>query len=137
MYLEQPWRLDPIEIATLLAISARLDLAPGPGGSRITPLGPAVEEAREVLSDLAPRWTAAAVVALYPSAQLVAHRDPPIEARRYHVPLVVNPGCWVFHEGMWQQLNVGRVYAMDPTETHGAVNWGADIRLHLMVDVEE
>jgi aspartyl/asparaginyl beta-hydroxylase (cupin superfamily) len=75
-------------------------------------------------------------VALYPSSQLVAHRDPPITGTRFHVPLVVNDGCWVFHGGWWQQLQLGHLYAMDPTVEHGAVNWGTDRRVHLMVDVE-
>lgn len=96
------------------------DLAPGPGGSRIVPLG----------------RSGVRVVALYPSSQLVAHRDPPIVGTRYHIPLVLNPGCWVLHGGTWQQLELGRVYAMDPTQEHGAVNWGAERRLHLIWDCE-
>ncbi len=105
-----------------------VDLAPGPGGSRITPCGTVTLE---------DRVCRAAMVALYPSSQLVAHTDPPIAGRRFHIPLVVNDGCWVFHDGTWQQLQVGRVYQMDPTQVHGAVNWGTERRLHLMVDVED
>jgi hypothetical protein len=105
------------------------DLAPGPGGSRITWL-----KGMSVVGRLSGR---AAMVALYPSSQLVAHCDPPIAGRRFHIPLVVNDGCWVFHAGTWQQLEVGRVYQMDPTEVHGAVNWGTERRVHLMVDTED
>lgn len=74
-------------------------------------------------------------MALYPSSQIVAHCDPPIQGMRYHIPLVVNDGCWSFSGGTWQHLEVGKVYQMDPTEIHGAVNWGTEVRLHLMVDV--
>jgi hypothetical protein len=27
------------------------------------------------------------------------------------------------------------IYRMDPSEVHGAVNWGSEVRLHLMIDV--
>ena len=76
------------------------------------------------------------VVALYPSSQLVAHCDPPIPETRVHVPLQMNPGCWVFHRESWQQLALGSAYTMDPSERHGAVNWGPDLRLHLVIDKE-
>ena len=82
------------------------------------------------------QWTGVMVMALWPSSQLVGHTDPPITGTRYHIPLEMNDGCWVFHGGSWQQLQVGHVYQMDPTVTHGAVNWGADLRTHLVVDVE-
>lgn len=75
------------------------------------------------------------LVGLLPSQQLVAHTDPPISGIRHHLPLQSNPGCWVFHDGVWQQLEVGRMYTMDPTKPHGAVNWGTELRLHLMIDV--
>jgi hypothetical protein len=117
-----------VDITPYLALSAQSDLAPGSGGSRITPCGPVTVGA------LVGRG---AFVALYPSSQLVAHVDPPIAGRRFHVPLVVNDGCWVFSDGHWQQLAVGRVYQMDPTIVHGAVNWGTERRLHLMVDTED
>ena len=76
------------------------------------------------------------LVGLRPSQQIVGHRDEPIEpAVRYHIPLVTNKYCYVFHGGRWQHLKTGWVYAMDPTIFHGAVNWGETLRLHLMVDV--
>lgn len=74
------------------------------------------------------------LVVLYPSAQLVGHRDPPIDGVRHHIPLALNDGCWVFHAGMWRQLEEGHCYIMDPTEQHGAVNWGPTRRIHLAID---
>ena len=107
--------------AEMVDASTRIDLAPGPGASRITPIGS--------------RWGGfASVVAVYPSAQLVAHKDAPIAGFRYHIPLDLNDGCWVFHEGTWQQLEVGHLYLMNPAQTHGAVNWGPTRRLHLILD---
>lgn len=117
-YVECPGAVAPEVIAAYTATAWAADVAPGPGGSRITPLGDG--------------W---AVVALYPSSQLVGHTDPPVPGTRYHVPIQSNPGCWVFSGGEWRQLIVGHIYAMDPTVVHGAVNWGSEVRLHLLVDV--
>jgi len=128
VYVEQGWTLTDVQVVALKSVCHEIDLSPGPGGSRITVLG------HVKVGPIAGRG---AVVALYPSSQLVAHVDPPIAGRRYHLPLEVNDGCWVVHGGDWQQLVVGHVYEMDPTETHGAVNWGQERRLHLMVDTED
>lgn len=142
MYESQSWSLTDDQIAALKALVAKVDIAPGSGGSRITPIG---EERMSALTSLLQIGGigSASVVALYPSAQIIAHEDPPLRSTwnarpltRHHIPLEVNHGCWVFHGGTWQQLLVGSVYAMDVTVTHGAVNWGATLRLHLMVDVE-
>lgn len=132
MYDAQPYRLSSGQVARLLALSELIDLKPGPGGSRITPLGQYADECHSVtgLSGLA------RIIALYPSAQLVAHADAPMPGIRIHIPLQVNSGCWVFHAGTWQQLLEGFVYHMDPTQPHGAVNWGAQLRMHLMIDQE-
>ena len=75
------------------------------------------------------------LVGLQPSQQIVAHQDPPIQAERYHLPLQSNPGCWTFHGGGWQRLEIGSLYRMNPVEEHGAVNWGEILRVHLLIDV--
>lgn len=75
------------------------------------------------------------LVLLYPSSQIVAHKDPPIEGTRYHIPLVLNSLCWVYHAGDWQHLIEGVCYVMDPTLIHGAVNWGTEPRIHLSIDM--
>jgi hypothetical protein len=143
MYHETTWCFEwsytndfhDIALPQLLALAARLDLAPGPGGSRITPIPDTEREAWRVAHSAPPGYASAAFVVLYPSAQLVAHCDPSIAPlKRYHIPLVVNNGCWSFSGDTWQRLEVGKVYAMDPTELHGAVNWGTERRLHLMID---
>jgi capsular polysaccharide biosynthesis protein len=80
-------------------------------------------------------WVQARLVALYPSKQIAQHCDAPIVGVRYHLPLQLNPACWVFHDGTWQQLEEGQLYQMDPTRPHGSVNWGSTLRVHLMVDL--
>lgn len=137
MYVEQPLLVTAAALSAFRALSRAVDVKPGPGGSRITPIANASAWYEALGPEFGSRSPALAIVALYPSSQLVAHCDPPINAIRYHVPLVVNTGCWVFHDGAWQQLEVGRVYRMDPTQIHGAVNWGTEVRLHLILDVKE
>jgi hypothetical protein len=132
-YLLQPWHVDEDGVQAILALLKSVDTAPGPGGSRITPVPAALEAALRMAVN-AGRFARAALVALHPSSQIVAHRDPPIPGVRYHVPLRANPGCWSLHDGVWQQLEVGLAYQMDPTLEHGAVNWGSTLRLHLMLD---
>lgn len=131
MYIEQPQR---IEADKLFPLCGQLDLSPGPGGSRFS--DSASKIFHPFLRNLFPQeWKTSMVMALQPSAQIVAHIDTPINGSRYHVPLTSNPGCWAFHDGTWQQLEVGHVYLMDPTLPHGAVNWGATIRLSLVIDL--
>lgn len=121
----------------LRSLTKSIDCAPGPGGSRCTDFKVTQDIYEPVLKDVFDgRWTRAMLVVLYPSSQLVAHKDPPIEGTRYHIPLFVNDGCWTFHDGIWRQLEAGHVYIMDPTEVHGAVNWGHDIRIHLSIDCQ-
>lgn len=131
-YVEQ-FALDADALEALRVICKEVDVAPGPGGSRITALGTIGRNAAGIV--IGKSVVLAAVVALYPSSQLVAHRDPPIKGTRHHVPLSVNPGCWVFHAGTWQQLREGIGYSMDQTEEHGAVNWGPTVRTHCILDV--
>lgn len=135
MYHEQSFCFDPARVQRLLNLTRQLDITAGPGGSRFSPWAPT----RQLLGPelgMFPNLIQVAVVALYPSSQIVAHRDAPIVGIRYHIPLQTNEGCWSFSNGVWQQLEVGSVYQMDPTEVHGAVNWGDTIRLHLLVDVQ-
>ena len=128
-------------VAQLLAATRRVDLAPGPGGSRMSDARVTEKALRPLLADVFPEpWEYATVIALSPSSQLVAHRDRGVDGKqhertRYHLPIQVNPGCWSFHAGTWQQLVVGRCYQMDPTETHGAVNWGESVRMHVIIDL--
>lgn len=136
-YSEARWRLSAEETARLLGLAAHIDHRPGPGGSRCTdPVATKAVFEPVVGSRFPGPWAHAMLVALYPSSQIVGHRDPPIRGIRHHVPLATNPGCWVLHGAIWHQLLEGACYVMDPAEWHGAVNWGTTLRLHLVVDVE-
>lgn len=136
MYQEQAFHLSTSRIAALRRLTDRLDIRPGPGGSRCSEYIATRRVYEPELRDLfPPPWTQAMIVALYPSSQIVSHRDPAITGTRYHLPLQTNEHCWVFHDGVWVQLAEGRCYAMDPSDLHGAVNWGDTLRLHLAIDV--
>ena len=118
----------------LVQLATCVDISPGPGGSRMSDYAETEKVFGPDIADLFPGRYHVTVVALYPSSQIVAHRDPAIRGRRYHLPLALDPFCWVFSDGTWQQLEVGQIYQMDPTLWHGSVNWGALRRLHLLVD---
>lgn len=119
------------ELATLLQIA--LTLVPDHGPGSFMPEFPCVPTcfAGRRLANLGVR-----LVGIRPGAQIAGHRDTKPESfTRYHLPLQSNFDCWSLSGGVWQKLEVGRLYTMDPTEFHGAVNWGDTIRLHLIVDV--
>lgn len=135
MYVDLEYTLPTARLAALRARASTIDLTRG-AGSYISPSAETLPIFHPLLRDLFPgEWTGARLVLLQPSQQLVAHRDPPIIGVRTHIPLILNEWCWVFHAGIWRQLQEGHLYQMDPTDVHGAVNWGAIPRLHLMVDV--
>ena len=141
MYAWTGTELPLAHVQRLLQKATQLNPQPGPGGSGMTFSKATlalfeVDPPPELQIAVPPPWARCQVVGLWPSSQIVAHRDPPLAAAvvRYHLPLQSDAGCWVFHGGAWQQLHVGRLYCMDPAEWHGAVNWGQALRLHLMID---
>lgn len=88
-----------------------------------------------VLSHVFPgRWVYANLIRLLPGMTIPYHTDGEPQFRRRHLVLQTNDMVWVFHDGGFQQLDLGGVYRMDPTKPHGAVNWGAEERIHLFVD---
>jgi len=135
VYLLQRATALPI-LADLRGRAARVDLTRGTG-SFITASADTLPQVQDLLQPLFQTpIVRAGFVVLQPSQQLVAHRDPAIAEARYHLPLWLNPRCWVFHEDFWQQLEEGAIYRMDPADWHGAVNWGETTRVHLFADVE-
>ena len=136
MYSPTDLRFDQPDVDQLLQAVAPL-LVEHKADSAMTEIAETKKAVSPLLCPFFPgRWTNCRIVSLRPSGQIVAHRDQPIAGTRYHIPLQSNEGCWVFHSGVWRQLKVGQVYEMDPSEPHGAVNWGSSMRLHLMLDVE-
>lgn len=138
-YVEQALISPPVEIERFMDYVRQLDISPGPGGSRMSDFQ---QTQALFVSDLAQYFGSArikqvTVSTLYPSSQIVAHQDHPntVYGLRFHCPLRMNQNCFVFHDDRWQRLTVGQWYEMNPTKEHGAVNWGATIRLHLVVDV--
>jgi hypothetical protein len=135
MYMTQPYKLSDSDLDRLTLLAQTVDLSPGPGGSRITEaevLRAPVHQLGLPLGEI----TKIAVVALYPSSQIVAHRDFWEQGTRFHLPLVQNEFCWSFSGDCWQHLELGQLYAVDPAVWHGAVNWGPTRRLHMMVDTK-
>lgn len=142
MYELTDLQFNAAEVARLVEIAHFLDLSRG-AASYITDAEETLKEytfhaswfVNAMTKAIGRHLTAIRVVVLQPGQQIPLHADAPITGRRYHVPIAMNVDCWVYH-GDWQQLYPGRVYRMDPTQSHGAVNWGLSRRLHLIVDTE-
>lgn len=123
------------QVDALRLLARTVDLNPGSGASRMTPLGSAMSECARIVGPLATGLHTAQFIILLPSQQIVLHTDPPVRGRRLHIPVETNAGCWALHGGTWSQLEAGHCYEMDPTIAHGAVNWGASTRLQLILDL--
>jgi hypothetical protein len=137
MYWPTTQRFNPDQVAELRRLALSLNPQPGPGGSGMTDDVLTAGRFEAVLKPFFPSsWWVCRVVSLWPSQQIPAHVDATIRGERHHIPLQTNDGCWSFSNGIWSQLEEGQDYTMDPTQPHGAVNWGSELRLHLMLDVE-
>jgi hypothetical protein len=80
-------------------------------------------------------WEMAFMVILFPGMSIPVHTDGIPEIFRRHVVLQTNDKVWCHHDGDWQQLPLGTAWSMDPMRPHGAVNWGKDPRIHLLIDI--
>ena len=136
------------DLLFLLKAALDLNVQPGPGGSGMSEIGPTTVAICSLPINIQKHfplpWSNCRIVGLWPGQQIPLHVDAPITGTRYHIPLQTNIHCFVYAEvddrpleSCWQSLELGRVYTVDPTWPHGAVNWGDDVRLHLMIDVEE
>ncbi len=82
------------------------------------------------------QWVHGQVLVLFTQQLLKCHVDNGMDGIvRRHVVLQTNPDAWTYHDGDWQHLKRGGVYAVDPTLPHGAVNFGQTPRVHLFYDV--
>lgn len=140
MYEDTGWRLALPTCRAALDALIPLGVLQPPAASYMTPDDLTREALVSVLEDLqglfpAP-WKWVTAVSLLPSQQIVAHRDQPLPAglTRYHLPLLTNSGCWSYADRHWRHLILGTVYELDPAEEHGAVNWGSEVRVHLLID---
>ncbi len=137
MYHPTQLQLTPDQVAHLLTLALSLNPQPGPGGAGMTGQASTRLTFEPVLREIfRGTWYGCTVVGLWPSQQIPLHADAKILGVRYHLPLQSNADCWSFSDE-WRRLEVGRVYRLDPTIPHGAVNWGDTLRLHLMIDVED
>ncbi len=88
----------------------------------------------ELQSSIPGEWARAMFVVMQPGGTIPSHVDDQYE-ERYHLVLQTNEDCWHFHDGDWQQLELGGVYRVNPLKRHGSINWGTSQRIHLVVDV--
>lgn len=135
-YWEKRKRLTGAELQFLTEQISEVDLAPGPGGTRMSPFRETALALRTYLQTLRVGVHQATYCLILPGAQIQMHVDAPIAGVRYHVPILTNEFCWCLSGGTWQRLKVAQFYQMDPTTRHGAVNWGETYRVHLILDLE-
>lgn len=97
-----------------------------------------VRDAYPELADVLPGdWYRSMLVMIRPGGNIRMHKDVP-EAdglTRYHLVLATNDDCWNYHDGDWQQLELGGIYTVDHTRQHASINFGESMRVHLVVDV--
>lgn len=134
--------LSKAKLQELQQAAQGVDLQPGPGGSGMSEIVSTMQHMVPTIGtvlSLRGVLQQARLVGLWPSQQIAKHCDAPLAPGvvRYHLPLQTNDGCWSYAGGVWAQLGAGEIYRLDPTEEHGAVNWGSEIRVHLMIDVKE
>ena len=84
-------------------------------------------------------WPYSMLAVVFANGTIPPHKDGPLakDYQRYHLVLQSNPNAWSFHDGVWQQLKENGIYVMDCTQYHAAVNWGAEPRVHLVIDTAE
>lgn len=82
-------------------------------------------------------WLASMLVLIRPGGNIRMHVDVPEREglTRYHVVLATNDRCWNYHDGDWQQMELGGIYTVDPTREHASINWGESMRVHLVIDI--
>jgi hypothetical protein len=73
---------------------------------------------QEKLSEAIPgEWVRSMLVAIKPGGNIRMHNDiPPKDSERFHLVLATNDRCWNFHDGDWQQLDLGGIYNRRPAQ---------------------
>ncbi len=134
MYKKQGITLTP-ELLKACQEMHGFNLTPGTSGVSASNPEETKEKYYPLLKGIFPfSWSYCMLIALYPNRNIPGHKDPFKFSTRYHIPLLTNEHCWVFHDGTWEQLEAGTLYTMDPLLFHGAVNWGDSLRVHLIID---
>jgi hypothetical protein len=93
---------------------------------------------RAELADVLPgEWFRSMLVLIRPGGNIPMHKDVPEGAglTRCHLVLQTNDRCWNYHDGDWQQLELGGIYTVDLTREHASINFGEHMRVHLVADV--
>lgn len=94
----------------------------------------------DLIEALPGEWAYSMLVILKPGMGSIRfHRD--LKQReglvRHHLVLQTNEHCWNFHDGIWQQLELGVIYTLDETKEHASINGGESPRVHLVVDIAQ
>lgn len=110
--------------------------APGNYGTTVEHLGSVREAFADVAEFIPGKWPYSMLTVLPPGGFIPFHRDVPADSlKRFHLVLSTNERCWSYHDGNWQQLDLGSIYEVDHSLEHASINLGDTPRVHLVVDV--
>lgn len=129
------------ELEVLLGRVAGVRPQRGGGGYTCTPLRATREAYEPLLRATFPgTWTRCTLVVVWPNGHIMPHfgKGEVIadNSTRYHLVIKTNGQSWSMHENEWQRLDARGIYTFDPRLIHASINWGAEWRIHFVVDVD-
>lgn len=128
----------PGDLTVLVEAMHRLHPRPTlPLGYLTTDAEPTMAVYRPLLQTFFPgEWAKCFLSIVWPNGgTIMAHADADAaDYERQHLVLKTNSDSWCMHDGGVEQLEVGGIYTMDATKVHAAMNWGTDVRIHLVID---
>jgi hypothetical protein len=93
---------------------------------------------REFLRGLGLRYMWARLARMEPNGSLWEHRDyqelKSVRRLRLHIPVVTNPSATLIIGGRRIHMASGYVWKLNPVHRHGAINFGREPRVHILLD---
>lgn len=93
---------------------------------------------RALLNDLGFKYMWVRLARIEPGTFFWEHRDyqelENADRFRIHIPIITNESAYLIINGARLHLPVGHLWKLDPVHRHGACNFGAEPRVHVLVD---
>jgi Aspartyl/Asparaginyl beta-hydroxylase len=93
---------------------------------------------RALLNELGFKYMWVRLAKIEPGTFFWEHRDyqelEKADRFRIHIPIITNESAYLIINGARIHLPVGHLWKLDPIHRHGACNFGADARTHVLVD---
>lgn len=95
-------------------------------------------QTRALLKRLGFRYMWVRLAKLEPGTFFWEHRDyqelDQINRLRIHIPIITNESAYLIINSTRIHLPVGHLWKLDPVHRHGACNFGAEARVHMLLD---